>query len=105
MNGINHIEYPENCKSKSSDSLRYIISDCQATLEANPDGEKSGYYADEINYCAMELKARADELYALRKEWTAELRDLIKDDAPAAAIEATKTMLADIRRDISTEAS
>lgn len=58
MNGINHIEYPENCKSKSSDSLRYIISDCQATLEANPDGSKSGYYADEINYCAMELKSR-----------------------------------------------
>jgi len=61
MNGINHTTYPENCKSKSSDSLKWIISDCQAVLAANPDGKKAGYYADEINYCAMELKSREIE--------------------------------------------
>ncbi len=46
-----------------------------------------------------------NELYALRKEWTAELRDLIKAGAPAEEIEATKAILADIKRDIVTEAS
>ena len=40
-------------------SLRYIIKDCQDALNNFPNCEKSGYYADEISYCAMELSRRA----------------------------------------------
>ncbi len=57
---IDHTNYPKTLKAKSDDSLRYIIADCKATLEANPNGSKAGYYMDEIHYCAMELKRRAD---------------------------------------------
>jgi hypothetical protein len=58
---INHTEYPKTLKNKSDDSLRYIIKDCRETLAVNPNGSKAGYYMDEIHYCAMELKARADK--------------------------------------------
>lgn len=56
---IDHTNYPKTLKGKSIESLRYIIGDCKAVLEVNPYGSKAGYYADEINYCAMELAARA----------------------------------------------
>jgi hypothetical protein len=55
---IDHRAYQTKCKRLSSDSLRYIINDCQEALAANPEGHKAGYYADEINYCSMELSAR-----------------------------------------------
>jgi len=55
---IDHTEYPKRIKKNSDSSLRFIIRDCQAAITANPDGHKAGYYADEINYCAMELKGR-----------------------------------------------
>ena len=55
---IDHIDYPKSLKSKSIESIRYIISDCKAALLAMPDSEKAGYYADEINYCSMELAKR-----------------------------------------------
>jgi hypothetical protein len=45
------------------ESLLYIIKDCQETLSINPDCEKAGYYADEIHYCAMELKRRRNRIY------------------------------------------
>ena len=38
--------------------LLYTIKDCKAALAAMPDGYKSGYYADEINYCASEIFRR-----------------------------------------------
>ncbi len=55
---MNHSEYMEQVKLLSVESLRYIIKDCSEALKANPDGHKAGHYADEINYCAMELYAR-----------------------------------------------
>jgi hypothetical protein len=57
---INHIEYPKTLKTKSVDSLRYIIGDCKNAIEAMPNGHKAGYYADEIHYCAMELRSRTN---------------------------------------------
>ena len=59
MNEINHTEYPKSLKSKSDDSLRFIIKDAKEALFLFPEADKSGYYADEINYCAMELTRRA----------------------------------------------
>ncbi len=55
---MNHSKYMEQVKLLSEESLRYIIKDCGEALKANPDGHKAGHYADEINYCAMELYAR-----------------------------------------------
>ena len=56
---INHTEYPAMLKLKNDDTLRFIILDCQRALKAMPDNPKAGYYADEINYCAMELHVRS----------------------------------------------
>lgn len=55
---INHTSYPKSLKSKPEASLLFIIQDCREAIEANPEGEKAGYYADEINYCANELANR-----------------------------------------------
>ena len=59
MRQIDHTEYPKSLRKKSDESLRYIIKDAQEALFLFPECDKSGYYADEINYCAMELKRRA----------------------------------------------
>jgi len=55
---MDHIEYPKTLKSKDSSTLRFIINDCQQAIAAMPDNPNCGYYADEINYCAMELAER-----------------------------------------------
>jgi hypothetical protein len=61
MKQINHNEYPKTLKGKSDDSLRYIMKDAAEAMAANPEGSKAGYYADEINYCAMELYSRKEK--------------------------------------------
>lgn len=57
---INHETYPKSLKDKTPETLRAIIADCKAAIAANPDAEKvrSGYYEDEICYCADELNKR-----------------------------------------------
>jgi hypothetical protein len=59
---MNHVEYQRSLKCKPDCSLRYIIEDCHKSLESMPDSPNADYYADEINYCAMELKARRLQL-------------------------------------------
>ena len=58
MLGIDHNEYPKKLKTKNVVELRYIIKDCKEAIAAMPDNLKNGYYADEINYCVMELNSR-----------------------------------------------
>ena len=60
MTNIDHIEYPKKVKKLPDAALYFIMNDAHEAMTANPEGEKAGYYADEINYCADEL--------ALRKE-------------------------------------
>ena len=55
---MNHNEYIKRTKRMQETELRYIIRDCREALEANPESGKAGHYADEISYCAMELKRR-----------------------------------------------
>ena len=55
---INHSAYVKHVRELSDDHLRYIIKDARAALEAMPDGVKSSYYADEIDYCVNELSRR-----------------------------------------------
>lgn len=45
-------------KGLSEESLRYIIKDAQEAMAAMPDNPKNGWYADEVNYCCMELARR-----------------------------------------------
>lgn len=55
---INHAEYQAKVKRMSEAQLAYVIKDATEAIEANPDGPKAGYYADEVHYAAMELKRR-----------------------------------------------
>lgn len=59
MTQINHSEYIKKTRKMTEAELRYIIKDCQEALRAMPENPKAGYYADEINYCVMELHRRA----------------------------------------------
>ena len=55
---IDHDTYMKKVKTMPSSALHYTIADCRAAIEANPEGQKVGYYTDEIHYCTMEIKAR-----------------------------------------------
>ena len=68
VENINHTEYPKSLRTKSEAALRYIIADAKAAIEANPEGHKAGYYADEICYAGMELARREKEFKELWAE-------------------------------------
>ncbi len=61
-----HSEYQAKLKARKEDgsyvyddaSLKYIIKDCNDALDAFPENPKAGQYADEIHYCATELRRR-----------------------------------------------
>jgi|TARA_R110000744_G_scaffold219843_1_gene338580 hypothetical protein len=53
-----HSQYLELLKSKSVDSLKYVIDDCRKAIEANPENKNNSKYSDEIHYCHAELKSR-----------------------------------------------
>lgn len=56
---IDHAAYPSRCRQMSDAALHFTIADCRAALAAMPDGDKAGFYADEISYAAAELARRA----------------------------------------------
>ena len=55
---MNHAEYQRKTKAMKNQQLHFTILDARDAIAANPKGENSDYYADEINYCAMELHRR-----------------------------------------------
>jgi hypothetical protein len=55
---MDHASYQKNLKKKSVEELRYIIKDASGAMLAMPDNPNNGYYADEVNYAAMELNRR-----------------------------------------------
>jgi len=55
---MDHDFYQKKVRTMDDSALRFVIQDCAAALEAWPDQPNAGYYADEIHYCAMELKRR-----------------------------------------------
>lgn len=57
---MDHAFYQKKVRTMESSSLKYVIQDCKAVLEAWPEHPNGGYYADEIHYCAMELKRRGE---------------------------------------------
>jgi len=46
---------------KDSDSLIYILRDCNRAIHAMPDNPKCPQYMDEMHYAGMELKKRGYE--------------------------------------------
>ncbi len=59
---LDHAKYQKKVKSMTNAELRYTIRDCREAIEAMPNGCKAGYYADEICYCAGELRRREQSL-------------------------------------------
>jgi hypothetical protein len=57
---MDHVAYPKGLRTKPDASLDYIAKDAQAAMQAQPDGPKSSYYADEIAYVANEKNRRVD---------------------------------------------
>jgi hypothetical protein len=55
---INHAEYQEKMKTKTVLELLFIIRDASEAARIMIDGEKNGYYLDEVNYASMELNRR-----------------------------------------------
>lgn len=60
-----HTAKMESMKSKSIESLYYIIKDCNeaaACAESMGDYERAGRYTDEMHYAVMELANRQKPL-------------------------------------------
>ena len=55
---MDHSGYIARTKTMSLASLRYVIGDANAAIEAMPNGPNVGYYTDEVHYCCMEIARR-----------------------------------------------
>ena len=55
---MNHTEYMANTRKMDTSALLYVREDASSAMEAMPEGENAGYYADEVHYCNMELARR-----------------------------------------------
>lgn len=55
---MDHAGYQRGLRSKSVESLRYVIADAAEAIKANPTNPNNGYYQDEIHYAAAELRRR-----------------------------------------------
>lgn len=55
---IDHDATIERFSTYSRDMLNFVIRDAQAAIEANKEGDKVGFYADEIHYAAAEIRRR-----------------------------------------------
>ena len=55
---MDHVQYIRKTRGMTDAYLRYVIDDAREAISAQPDGVNAGYYADEINYCSMELFRR-----------------------------------------------
>ena len=58
IENIDHGRYQARIREWTEAQLRWAIKDCTQAIAAIPDGPKTGYYADEIHYCAAELRRR-----------------------------------------------
>jgi hypothetical protein len=58
---MDHAAYQARVTTMSDDALRHTIRDAREALEAHPDNPNTGYYQDEICYCAQELQRRCQQ--------------------------------------------
>tara|TARA_R110002072_G_scaffold9300_1_gene45423 strand:- start:719 stop:952 length:234 start_codon:yes stop_codon:yes gene_type:complete len=66
---MDHGAYQRKTKAMTEEELYYTMRDCKQAMEANPNGINDGYYADEINYCSMELYQRKQVLLRSSPYW------------------------------------
>ena len=60
-----HTRKMREFKTKSEDSLKFIIKDCWEAIEASSEfNEKCGQYADEIHYANAEIIKRREKVAA-----------------------------------------
>jgi hypothetical protein len=55
---MDHAAYAKKVKKMTYSELLFTIKDCREVLKAWPDQPNYGYYADEICYCADEIRRR-----------------------------------------------
>jgi len=55
---MDHSKYLQDIKSWDIAQLYYVRDDAAKARDAMPDGINSGYYADEVHYCGMEIRRR-----------------------------------------------
>jgi len=55
---FDHAMYSRKVKKMTMDELNFVIKDCGEVLNVWPDTPNHGYYADEICYCADEIRRR-----------------------------------------------
>lgn len=65
---MDHARYQKMLRTKDVAALRFIISDAQEAIAANPENPNNGYYADEICYAGMELARRQRSCAAAKPE-------------------------------------
>ena len=59
---MDHTAYIKKTRKMDKLELLFVIDDCRQVIEAQQDFNLNvGYYTDEIHYCTMELKRRADK--------------------------------------------
>ena len=66
---MEHWKYGEKTKAMTNEQLHFTILDARDAIAANPNGINSDYYADEINYCAMELHRRRQHGQISDTDW------------------------------------
>tara|TARA_R110002012_G_scaffold205464_1_gene375287 strand:- start:214 stop:450 length:237 start_codon:yes stop_codon:yes gene_type:complete len=55
---MEHGKYQGKTRAMTNEQLNFTILDARDAISANPKGVNNDYYADEINYCSMELFRR-----------------------------------------------
>jgi hypothetical protein len=58
MKHMDHADYQRKLKTYSVHQLEFVIRDAQEAIRANPENPNNGYYADEVNYAAAEIRKR-----------------------------------------------
>jgi hypothetical protein len=75
---MDHMAYQKRLRRLPCDALRFIVKDAKDAIAAMPDGPNAGYYADEINYAAMELVLRERRLVNRSDDYHAVLTQVFK---------------------------
>ncbi len=58
----NHTQAMNYVRHLTDEQARFVMLDCQAAIEANPDNKKAGHYKDIALYCGMKLQRNSNML-------------------------------------------
>lgn len=72
-------QYTKRMHRNSNDTLRYIVQDCKAAIEALPTNPNCAYYQQEIDACESVLKKRDAEN---EEQWQQAAANAVLDAIP-----------------------